>query len=40
MTKYFRITGYNPKEDYCFILDANGKFEKLWHSVPILYKKD
>ena len=39
MTKYFRITGYNPKEDYCFILDANGKFEKLWQFSSYLIQK-
>ncbi len=27
---YFRITAYNPKEDYCFIMDSNGKFNALW----------
>lgn len=27
---YFRITAYNPKEDYCFIIDSNGKFNALW----------
>lgn len=30
MTKYFRITGYSPKHDICFIMDSNGMFEKLW----------
>jgi len=29
-TKYFRITGYVPSEDFSFILDSNGMFEKLW----------
>ena len=27
---YFRITGYYQKEDFCFIMDCFGKFEKLW----------
>ena len=27
---YFRITGYNPKENFCFIMDSNGKFNALW----------
>lgn len=27
---YFRITGYYPKDDFCFIMDCFGKFEKLW----------
>ena len=30
MTNYFRITGYCPKEDFCFIVDSYGYFEKLW----------
>ena len=38
-TKYFRITGYNPKEDYCFIMDANGKFEKMWQFSSFLIQK-
>ncbi len=24
MDNYFRITGYRPKENICFILDSNG----------------
>ncbi len=27
---YFRITGHYPKEDFCFIIDCYGMFEKLW----------
>lgn len=27
---YFRITGDYQKEDFCFIMDCFGKFEKLW----------
>ena len=27
---YFRITGYYPEKDFCFIMDCYGKFEKLW----------
>ena len=30
MTNYFRITGYYPEQDFCFIIDSNGMFEKLW----------
>lgn len=30
MNNYYRITGYHPQEDYCFIIDSNGMFEKLW----------
>ncbi len=27
---YYRITGYVPEDNYCFIMDSNGKFEKMW----------
>lgn len=30
MSKHFRITAYNEKENISVILDSNGKFEKLW----------
>ena len=30
MANYFRITAYHPEEDYCFIVDSHGRFEKLW----------
>ncbi len=30
MDNYFRITGYFPKNNVCFILDSNGKFQALW----------
>ncbi len=30
MTNYFRITGYCPEDNYCFIMDTNGLFEKMW----------
>jgi len=40
MTKYFRITGYCPEENFCFIIDSNGMFEKLWQfSSFVLQKK-
>lgn len=39
MNKYFRITGYNPQEDYCFIMDVYGKFEKLWQFSSCLLQK-
>ena len=29
-TKYFRIVGYHPQDDFCFIMDANGLFEEIW----------
>ena len=38
-TKYFRITGYNPKEDYCFIMDSNGMFDMIWQFSSFLVKK-
>ena len=30
MSKYFRATGYYPKEDISFIVDSNGKFTERW----------
>lgn len=30
MTNYFRITGYCEKENFCFIMDSFGLFEKKW----------
>ena len=27
---YFRITAYYPEDNFSFIIDSNGKFEKLW----------
>lgn len=39
MNKYFRITGYNPQEDYCFIMDVHGKFKKLWQFSSYLLQK-
>lgn len=38
-TKYFRITGYYPQGDFCFIIDSNGMFEKLWQFSSYLVKK-
>ena len=34
--KYFRITGYCPEHDFSFIVDAYGKFEKLWQFSSFL----
>lgn len=39
MNKYFRITGYHPQDDYCFIMDVYGKFEKLWQFSSFLLQK-
>lgn len=36
MDNYFRITGYYPKENICFILDSNGKFQALWEFSSLL----
>ncbi len=36
MSKYFRATGYYPKEDIGFIIDSNGKFDKLWQLGSLL----
>ena len=39
MTNYYRITGYCPKDDFCFIIDSNGYFEKLWQFSSFLISK-
>lgn len=39
MTNYFRITGYCPENDYCFIVDCYGMFEKLWQFSSMLIQK-
>ena len=36
---YFRITGYCPENDFCFIMDSNGMFEKLWQFSSLLIQK-
>ena len=36
---YFRITGYNHENDFCFILDSNGMFEKLWQFSSYIISK-
>ena len=36
---YFRITGYCPENDFCFIMDANGMFEELWQFSSMLVIK-
>lgn len=38
-TSYFRITGYCEQEDFCFIIDSNGMFEKLWQFSSFLIQK-
>ena len=37
---YFRITGYNQKGNYCFIMDCNGMFEQLWQFSKYLIDSD
>lgn len=37
--KYFRITGYDPNNDFSFIIDSNGMFEKLWQFSSYLIQK-
>ena len=39
MKNYFRITGYCPEHDFCFIIDSNGMFEKLWQFSAHLISK-
>lgn len=39
MTNYFRITGYYPEQNFCFIIDSNGMFEKLWQFSSYLIQK-
>lgn len=38
MSKYFRATGYYPKEDISFIVDSNGKFTERWELGAFLVK--
>ena len=39
MSNYYRITGYYPKGNVCFIADSNGRFEKLWQFSSYLVNK-
>ena len=39
MENYFRITGYDEKDDFCFIIDSNGMFEKLWQFSAFIVQK-
>lgn len=36
---YYRITGYCPENDFSFIIDSNGMFEKLWQFSAFLVEK-
>ena len=37
--KYYRITAYYPQDDFSFIIDSNGMFEKLWQFSSYLIQK-
>lgn len=37
--KYYRIAGYCPENDFCFIVDSNGMFEELWQFSSFLVHK-
>lgn len=39
MKNYFRITGYDPQNDFSFIIDCNGMFEKMWQFSSMLIQK-
>ena len=39
MTNYFRITGYSPENDFCFIIDCFGVYEKIWQFSSYLVQK-
>ena len=39
MNNYYRITGYCEQEDFCFIMDCYGMFEKLWQFSSYLLQK-
>ena len=39
MANYFRITAYFPAEDFSFIVDSHGRFEKLWQFSSYLVNK-
>lgn len=39
MKKYYRITGYCPQHDFCFIADCFGKFEEIWQFSSMLVLK-
>ena len=36
---YYRITAYYPQDDFSYIIDSNGKFEKLWQFSSYLVNK-
>ena len=40
MSNYYRITAYYPAEEFCFIVDSHGRFEKLWEFSSYLVNKE
>lgn len=38
-TQYYRITGYCEQEDFCFIMDCYGMYEKLRQFSSLLVQK-
>lgn len=36
---YYRITGYCEEQNFCFIIDCYGRFEKLWEFSSYLIGK-
>ncbi|MCI9407042.1 MAG: hypothetical protein HFK06_01645 [Clostridia bacterium] len=39
MNNYFRITGYHPAKNVCFIADSNGRFKEIWEFSAYLIGK-
>ncbi len=39
MNNYYRITGYCEQENFCFIMDCYGMFDKLWQFSSMLIQK-
>lgn len=39
MSNYFRLVGYCKEHDFCFILDCNGMFEKMWQFSSYVVNK-
>ncbi len=39
MNNYFRITGYYPAKNVCFIADSNGLYEEIWQFSAALICK-
>ena len=39
MNNYYRITAYYPEDNFCFIMDSYGMFEKMWEFSSYLISK-